>query len=133
MLGGLTFLGAFVPLIGTASVWAPVAIGLFLSGRHGAALALVALGVLLIGTVDNLMRPYFARFGKLDLPMWVVALSMFGGLNLFGFQGLVVGPVVVRVTLELLSLVREEGGEERSTVDSRQSTGGESVRPAADD
>lgn len=107
ILGGLTFLGAFVPLIGTASVWAPVAVGLFLSGRHGAALALVAMGLLLIGTVDNLMRPYFARFGKLDLPTWVVALSMFGGLELFGFQGLVLGPVFVRLSLELLGLARE--------------------------
>jgi len=107
VLGGLTFLGAFVPLIGTASVWVPVAIGLFLAGRQGAALLLVVLGVLVIGTVDNLMRPYFARFGKLDLPMWIVALSMFGGLNLFGFQGIVLGPVIVRLTIELLALVRE--------------------------
>lgn len=114
VLGGLTFLGAFVPLIGTASVWAPVAVGLFLSGRQGAAIALVALGVLVIGTVDNLMRPYFARFGKLDLPMWIVALSMFGGLKLFGFQGLVLGPVFVRLTIELLALVREAELEESS-------------------
>jgi predicted PurR-regulated permease PerM len=107
VLGGLTCLGALVPLVGTASVWGPVALGLFLGGRRGAALALVALGLLLIGTVDNLMRPYFARFGRLDLPTWIVALSMFGGLRLLGFQGLVLGPVVVRLTLELLALARE--------------------------
>lgn len=113
VLGGLTFLGAFVPLIGTASVWGPVAAGLFLSGRHGAAAGLVALGLLVIGTVDNLMRPYFARFGRLDLPMWVVALSMFGGLHLLGFQGLILGPVIVRLTVELLAIESEAASVER--------------------
>ncbi len=108
VLGGLTFLAAFVPLLGTSTVWVPAAIGLALEGRPLASGALVVFGVLLIGTVDNMMRPYFARFGRLDLPMWVLALSMFGGIALFGFQGLVLGPVIVRLTMEILAIVGDD-------------------------
>ncbi len=117
VLGGLTFLAAFVPLLGTATVWVPAAIGLALAGHTVQGGVLVALGALLIGTVDNLMRPWFAHYARLAMPTYVVALSMFGGLALVGFQGLVLGPVVVRVTLELLAIVRDdalaEGPESR--------------------
>lgn len=133
VLGGLTFLAAFVPFIGTATVWVPVAVGLFVSGRQAAAVALVALGVLLIGAVDNLLRPYFARWGRLSLPTWLVALSMFGGFALLGFQGLVLGPVVMRVTLEVLAIVRagdeEELAQERASL-ARAELGGEASPPS---
>lgn len=108
VLGGLTFLAAFVPLLGTSTVWIPTAIGLALAGHAVQGGLLVALGALVIGTVDNLMRPWFVHYARLDLPTYVVALSMFGGLALVGFQGLVLGPVVVRVTLEVLAIVRED-------------------------
>jgi predicted PurR-regulated permease PerM len=102
--GALTFLAAFVPLVGTSVVWVPLSISLFVSGRTLAAVALVCAGVLLIGTVDNMVRPYFSRTATLPLPTWVLALAMFGGLALLGFQGLILGPVVVRLTSELLEI-----------------------------
>lgn len=103
-LGALTFLAAFVPLIGTSTVWVPIAISLAVSGRPVASAVLALLGLLVIGTVDNVMRPFFARYAHLALPTWVVAVSMFGGLALLGFQGLIIGPVVVRLASELLEI-----------------------------
>jgi predicted PurR-regulated permease PerM len=85
-------------------VWVPLSISLFVSGRTLAAVALLCAGVLLIGTVDNMVRPYFSRTATLPLPTWVLALAMFGGLALLGFQGLILGPVVVRLTSELLEI-----------------------------
>lgn len=108
LFGALTFLAAFVPLVGTSVVWVPLSISLALEGRTTASLMLVLLGVVGIGTIDNLLRPFFARYGRLTLPTWIVAMSMFGGFALIGFQGLLLGPLIVRLTKELLSIYRDE-------------------------
>jgi predicted PurR-regulated permease PerM len=106
-LGMLTLLFSVVPAIGTALVWVPVAAGLALTGRTGAAIALAVIGVAVIGTVDNVARPYLARKGKLQLPTWIVLLSMFGGVKLLGGWGLLMGPLVLRLAKEALVISRE--------------------------
>jgi predicted PurR-regulated permease PerM len=68
---------------------------------------LAVIGVAVIGTVDNLARPYLARRGRLELPTWLVLTSMFGGVELFGGWGLVLGPLLVRLAKEALVLSRE--------------------------
>jgi predicted PurR-regulated permease PerM len=106
-LGMLTLLFSVIPAIGTAIIWAPVAAGLALTGQTTAAIVLVVIGVAVIGTVDNLARPYLARRGQLALPTWLVLTSMFGGVELFGGWGLVLGPLLVRLAKEALVLSRE--------------------------
>jgi predicted PurR-regulated permease PerM len=101
-LGMLTLLFSVIPAIGTALVWVPVTAGLALTGRPGAAIALGIVGIALIGTVDNLARPYLARRGQLQLPTWVVLISMFGGVELIGGWGLLLGPLAVRLAKEAL-------------------------------
>lgn len=108
VLGLLTFFASLIPSVGTGLVWAPVALGLALSGRTTAAIFLVAMGLTLIGMVDNFLRPVFARWGSLDLPSYVVLVAMFGGLALFGAWGLVLGPLLVRLFVEALRIAREE-------------------------
>lgn len=108
VLGLLTFFTSLIPSVGTALVWVPVAAGLALTGRSGAAIGLSVLGVFVIGTVDNLLRPVFARWGNLDMPSFVVLVTMFGGLGLFGAWGLLLGPLVVRLFIEALRIAREE-------------------------
>lgn len=107
-LGMLTLLFSVIPAIGTALVWVPVAAGLALTGRTGAAIALGIVGVALIGTVDNLARPYLTRRGQLRLPTWIVLVSMFGGIELIGGWGLLLGPLVVRLAKEALLIRTSE-------------------------
>jgi predicted PurR-regulated permease PerM len=114
-LGLLTLLFSVVPAIGTAFVWAPVAAGLALTGRPVAAATLVIIGVAVIGTVDNLARPYLALRGRLELPMWLVLTSMFGGIELIGPWGLLMGPLVVRLAKEALIISREAHDPATST------------------
>jgi predicted PurR-regulated permease PerM len=106
-LGLLTLVFSVIPAVGTAIVWIPVAAGLALTGRTGAALALGIVGVALIGTADNLVRPWLARRGKLELPTYVVLIAMFGGVELLGGWGLVLGPLVVRLAKEAI-VIRSE-------------------------
>jgi predicted PurR-regulated permease PerM len=106
-LGLLTLVFSVIPAIGTAIVWVPVAAGLALTGRTGAAIALGVVGVALIGTADNFARPWLARRGKLELPTYVVLVAMFGGIELLGGWGLLLGPLVVRLAKEAV-VIRSE-------------------------
>ncbi len=84
---------SLLPAIGTALVWAPVAIYLLATGATWQGVALIAYGVLIIGLVDNVLRPVLV--GKdTKMPDYVVLLSTLGGLAVFGFNGFVLGPII---------------------------------------
>jgi predicted PurR-regulated permease PerM len=103
ILGLLTVLAALIPSFGTALVWIPVAIGLFLTGRPVAGIAMLCIGAV-ISTVDNFIRPALTRNGDLQLPTFLVFVAMLGGLAAFGGWGLVLGPLVVRLAVEGLEV-----------------------------
>jgi predicted PurR-regulated permease PerM len=109
VLGILTTVASLIPSIGTALVWIPVAGGLAFSGRWVAAIILAVVGIVVIGTVDNVMRPIFSRFGRLNLPTYVLFLAIFGGIALFGATGLILGPLLVRMGAEALEIARDQG------------------------
>lgn len=106
-LGMLTLIFSVVPAIGTAIVWLPVAVGLFVTGQTVEAVIMFVVGGVVIGSIDNLARPWLARRGQLQLPSWVVLISMFGGIALMGGWGIVLGPLVVRLAKEALAISRE--------------------------
>ncbi|MGZ5970726.1 MAG: AI-2E family transporter, partial [Polyangiales bacterium] len=105
-------LAALIPSVGTGLVWVPVAIGLALSGRTTAAIAMGAIGVLVIGTVDNIVRPSFSRYGQLRLPTFLILVAILGGFAIFGPWGLILGPLSIRMAMEALSLLRESRADE---------------------
>lgn len=108
VLGLVTFFAGLIPTIGTGLVWVPVAVGLAISGRTVAAIAMAVVGVVVISSVDNVLRPALSKWGHLNLPTFVVMVSMFGGLALLGTWGLVLGPLLVRLAVEGLNIAREE-------------------------
>ena len=84
---------SLLPAIGAALVWAPVAIYFLATGSIWQGVTLIAFGVLVIGLVDNLLRPVLV--GKdTRMPDYVVLLSTVGGMALFGLHGFVIGPIV---------------------------------------
>ena len=106
-LGLLTLIFSIVPLVGTALVWLPVAIGLALTGRLYEGIGLGIYGAVVIGSLDNVARPWLTRFGSLQLPGFVVLVSMFGAVELFGGWGILFGPLMVRLAKEALEVRRE--------------------------
>ena len=84
---------SLLPAVGTALVWLPVAVYLMATGAVWRGVILVAYGVLVIGLVDNVLRPVLV--GKdTKIPDYVVLVSTLGGLAIFGFNGFVIGPVI---------------------------------------
>lgn len=106
-LGLLTLILSVVPLFGTALVWGPVAVGLALSGRMYAAAGLALFGMLVIGSIDNIARPWLASRGKLQLPTFMVLVAMFGAVELFGGWGIIFGPLILRLAKEAIDVRRE--------------------------
>jgi len=84
---------SLLPAVGAALVWAPVAIYFMVSGSLVEGIGLAVYGVVVIGLVDNVLRPVLV--GKdTKMPDYVVLLSTLGGMALFGLNGFVIGPVV---------------------------------------
>lgn len=110
VLGPITGLAGIVPVIGSTVIWGPIAIGLLLTGHPVKAVILVVVGVAVISTIDNVLRPVFARLGALQMPMLVLFVALFGGLMMFGTWGALIGPLVVRLAMEALSLIKEDDG-----------------------
>ena len=94
---------ALLPLFGTALIWVPAAIGLMVVGSWVKGLLLMVLGVVLVGGLDNFLRPALVS-GKTEMNGLVVFISILGGVSAFGFVGLVLGPVIVAAAVSLLQL-----------------------------
>jgi predicted PurR-regulated permease PerM len=113
-LGGLAFLAlgvkgallwavlmaalSLLPAIGAALVWGPVALYFLITGAIWQGLALTAYGMLVIGLVDNLLRPVLV--GKdTRMPDYVVMITTVGGMAVFGINGFVLGPLIAAMFL----------------------------------
>lgn len=110
LLGVVMALASLLPAIGPAIVWAPVAVWLFVSGDIWDAIAVTISGVVVIGMIDNVLRPILV--GKdTQIPDWVVLVSTLGGIASFGLSGIVIGPVVAGVFMTCWSVSREMRSE----------------------
>ena len=84
---------SLVPAVGAALVWLPVAIYFLATGAIWQGIGLILYGVLVIGLVDNVLRPMLV--GKeTKLPDYVVLISTLGGIEVFGLNGFVIGPLI---------------------------------------
>jgi predicted PurR-regulated permease PerM len=117
VIGGLTFalLGipgavlwgtimaifALLPLVGAALVWAPAAIWLALAGSLVKGIVLAAVGLVVLGNVDNVVRPLLLA-GKSQMNTLVLIISLMGGVSAFGFIGIVLGPLVAALLTALV-------------------------------
>ncbi|MEO8179722.1 MAG: AI-2E family transporter [Deltaproteobacteria bacterium] len=106
IFGLITAVAALIPSIGTALVWVPLAIGLFVAGKIGVGAAVVGLGVV-VSVADNFARPLLSKYANLDLPAYLLFVAMLGGIVIFGTWGLLAGPLFVRLAIEALRLGRE--------------------------
>jgi predicted PurR-regulated permease PerM len=90
---GLMTILAVLPVAGATLVWAPAALWLALSGSFVKGLALALVGVLILGNVDNVVRPLMLA-GRARMSTLLLIITLLGGVSAFGFIGIVLGPVV---------------------------------------
>jgi len=105
--GFVMIIFSFVPLVGTALVWVPAGIFLLLSGATFRGIGLLVWGAVLVTNVDNFVRPRLIS-GRSNIHPVTVLLGVLGGLKLFGFVGLVVGPLILALFIALARFYEEE-------------------------
>jgi predicted PurR-regulated permease PerM len=137
LLGGLAFLclgikGALLwgtlmaflsllPAIGSALVWAPAAVYFLLAGPLWKAVVLVLFCTLVIGAVDNVLRPILV--GKdTKLPDWVILISTVGGMSVFGINGFVIGPLIAALFVSCWDISLLEDGDSGASSRERTAT-----------
>jgi predicted PurR-regulated permease PerM len=107
-------LASFIPIVGATLVWAPVAIWWLLSGDVVRGISLVVVCGLGVGLVDNVLRPLLLS-GRTSVNGLVVFLGLLGGVGVFGFVGLVVGPIVLVIASTLIDALTRRSEERRQS------------------
>jgi predicted PurR-regulated permease PerM len=114
--GTMMTLLSLIPVLGAPVVWIPAAIFLALMGSWGKALILTGWGLIVIGSIDNLLYPILVG-DKVRMHTLLVFFSVVGGLALFGVAGLVLGPVAVVITNVLVEVWRQRTSGGRTVED----------------
>ena len=105
--GVVTVVLSILPIVGSGMVWGPAVVSLLLGNHYGAAAALAAWGVVVVGNVDLMIRPLvFKRFAQIH-PL-ITLVGAFAGVPYFGLLGLRIGPLALRSFFEILKAYREE-------------------------
>jgi len=106
--GAATAVASLVPAVGTMLVWVPAGIVLIATGHPVAGVFELVWGALLVVALsDYVIRPRLVR-GESELPSVVTFAALFGGAEVFGLKGLVVGPVVMSLAIAILRLYASE-------------------------
>ena len=91
---------SIIPAVGPAIVWLPAGLFLILTGSTVSGISLILFGVIVIGNIDNVIRPKLV--GKeAQLPDLMIFFGTLGGLALFGASGLIIGPIIAALFLTL--------------------------------
>jgi predicted PurR-regulated permease PerM len=111
--GVVTVIVAILPVVGSALVWGPGVLHLALEGRYGMAIGLAIWGVVVVGNIDNVIRPMvFRRWAQIH--PFITIIGAFAGIQYFGLLGLLIGPLAISYFFELIRMYREEYLEDES-------------------
>ncbi len=116
--GSLLFISSFIPMLGATAIWIPVSI--IVSIQYGSVFRGVMLALLcgiFVSTIDNFLRPYFIK-DKIKIHPLLIFFAILGGLNLLGFSGVILGPVIIilfftslDIFIELFDIDEKENGK----------------------
>lgn len=112
-----TFIASFIPFFGTFIVWGPLCLYMLIKVSVGKGLLLGLTGAFGISLIDNILRPIIIR-GKMGLPIVIIFFTILGGVRLFGFIGIFLGPLIVSLLLIVLEIVRAQGSDHSTSTTS---------------
>jgi len=103
----ITFVLVFVPMIGALTIWLPLGIMMVASGNIAGGILFMVLSAIFISGIDNILRPIFLK-DRIHLHPLIILFAILGGLVVFGFNGLILGPMLVIFFLTVLDLFLTE-------------------------
>jgi predicted PurR-regulated permease PerM len=119
-LGAATAVASLIPAVGTLLVWLPIGMFLLISGHPVSGIFVLGWGAsVVVGVSDYVIRPRLVG-GNSRMPALFTFIGLFGGVEVWGLQGLIVGPILMSLALAVLriyerdSLARREAAERAS-------------------
>ena len=118
MLGFLTCFATIIPMVGTALVWFPVAAYLAISGDWFNAIGIAAYGAIVVSQSDNLIR-FILQKKMADTHPLITIFGVVIGLPLFGFMGVIFGPLLLALFFLFVDMFKKEYLDLRNNLPSR--------------
>ena len=109
--GTMTALASLIPLVGTYLIWVPIALYLVLMGEIKSVVFLAIWSIVASGIIDNLVRPFLMK-GKSKMSPFYIFLAILGGVQYFGLQGILYGPLILSFAMIMLFIYGVEYREE---------------------
>ncbi len=110
--GFLASILALLPVGGATLVWLPAAVYLYLSGSTVSSILLAVWGTVLVSLPDNFLKPLLIG-RKANIPTFLLFIGILGGLRVYGFLGILAGPLVVTMLTVFVQIYREEFAEQQ--------------------
>ncbi|GMO59667.1 MAG: AI-2E family transporter [Termitinemataceae bacterium] len=103
----LVFICVFIPMLGGALVWLPLGVARIISGDLSGGIIFLLVSAVFISLLDNILRPFFLQ-NRIQLHPLIIFFAILGGLSAFGFNGLVLGPIIMILFLTVLDIFLTE-------------------------
>lgn len=114
LLFALTFIGSMIPIVGAAIVYVPVGLFMLANGDTFGGVGVILFGMVVVGLVDNVLRFTFLKKLENIHPLNTV-FGIILGLKIFGFFGLIFGPILVSITILLMQIYEDEFSDNQDT------------------
>jgi predicted PurR-regulated permease PerM len=102
-----TFLTAMIPFVGAALIYIPLGVLTYFSGHETAGIFIILWGLIVVSSSDNFLRMFLMKKMDDTHPL-VTFLGVMAGLNIFGFLGIIFGPLLISLLMILIKIYREE-------------------------
>ena len=104
--GAIMMITAFVPVLGTPLIWVPAGVGLLLDGSVTRGVFLLIYGATIVMNIDNFLRPKLVS-GRSNVHPVLILIGVLGGLRVFGFIGMLVGPLILAILVALIKFYEQ--------------------------
>ena len=104
--GAIMIIMAFLPVLGTPLIWVPAAVGKILDGETARGVGLLIFGATVVMNIDNFLRPRLVS-GRTKVHPVLILIGVFGGLKIFGFVGMLVGPLILSILVALIKFYEQ--------------------------
>jgi len=104
--GAIMMITAFLPVLGTPMIWVPAAVGLILDGKATRGILLLIYGATLVMNIDNFLKPKLVS-GRTKVHPVLILIGVLGGLKVFGFIGMLVGPLILAILVALIKFYEQ--------------------------
>ncbi len=122
LLGTIAMIASLVPGLSTIMVTIPVSIIIFFTSGVWWAIGILVWGVIVIGGLENLIRPLVLEKG-VNIHPFLIFISVFGGISFFGISGVIMGPIILSILYALSEVYSEVNAQKSSQVSSEVNKG----------